>query len=345
MSESSQVEEEQRLAALHDLNILDTPPERAFDRITALAKVAFQVPISLVSLVDEDRQWFKSRQGLDVPETPREYSICTYAIQNDSALVICDTTLDPRTKTSPLVLDKPNIRFYAGAPLILADGHRIGTLCVIDTQPREFSLHQTTILRQLADMVVDEFKLRMLANKDGLTGARTRRSFLETLKIEALRSRRYDRPLSVLVFDLDHFKRINDLYGHSIGDAVLVRAIELCQWSIRDCDIVGRIGGEEFAVMLPETDLSGACNTAERLCQLFASNEISLEPNPVRFTASFGVAEWNPLDDAVAKALDRADKALYRAKEEGRNQVASDVDPGGPNADKPGAKNDRRKAA
>lgn len=149
-----------RVKRLQEYEVLDTKPEEAFDRITRVAAHIFEVPIALVSLVDEDRQWFKSRQGLDASETPREFAFCTHAIMKDELFVIPDAAADDRFQNNPLVTDGPKIRFYAGAPLITTDGLGLGTLCVIDTKPREPTPRQLKDLRDLADLALDALNLR-----------------------------------------------------------------------------------------------------------------------------------------------------------------------------------------
>lgn len=151
-----------RLAALHRYNILDTPPEEAFDRITQLAADMFDVPIALVSLVDEHRQWFKSRVGLSATETSRDLAFCAHAILGDDICMVPDTQLDDRFRQHPLVLGEPAIRFYAGAPLITLDGFRIGTLCVIARAPRpELTGKERRSLEALAAMTVREIETRL----------------------------------------------------------------------------------------------------------------------------------------------------------------------------------------
>ena len=153
-----------RLASLHGLNILDTPNEERFDRITRIAKQYFDTPVALVSLVDRERQWFKSRQGLEVTETPREISFCGHAILDDATLYVPDALRDERFVNNPLVIGKPNIRFYAGAPLHSPDGERVGTLCVIDFYPREFYQDELRTLRDLADCVENELARTRLSS-------------------------------------------------------------------------------------------------------------------------------------------------------------------------------------
>ncbi len=151
-------DEASRLATLRGLTVLDTPAEERFDRFTRLAQHLLGVPIALVSLVDSNRQWFKSCQGLDALETPRSISFCGHTILEDQTLIIPDTQLDPRFADNPLVIDIPHIRFYAGAPLTLRNGQRVGTLCVIDRQPRQLSTEQQLGLRDLAQCVSEELE-------------------------------------------------------------------------------------------------------------------------------------------------------------------------------------------
>lgn len=157
--------EELRMEALRFLGILDTPVEERFDRITRLACRLFDVPIALVSVVDAERQWFKSCQGLSARETSREISFCGHAILGNGIFEITDATQDERFADNPLVTAAPNIRFYAGAPLATADGYNIGTLCLIDTRPRELSIEDRTSLRDLADAVEEEINQTQLREK------------------------------------------------------------------------------------------------------------------------------------------------------------------------------------
>jgi GAF domain-containing protein len=152
--------EAQRLRALRELLILDTPPEERFDRIAAFAAREFDVPMALVSLVDRDRQWFKSNFGLEDRETPRDTSFCGHAISERDALVVPDALEDPRFCDNPMVVGKPHIRFYAGCVLRLPYGQVVGTLCVLDRRPRRFDRLDVAILGGLRDVVVEELVRR-----------------------------------------------------------------------------------------------------------------------------------------------------------------------------------------
>jgi PAS domain S-box-containing protein len=156
-------DEAARLAALRGLNILDTPPEPAFDSLARLAAHACHTPIALVSLVDENRQWFKAHFGLDVMETPRDSAFCAHAILQDPMLEVCDARADERFADNPLVIGAPAIRFYAGVPLRTRDGHALGTLCVIDFVPRRLDEEQRWILRTLAEQACAQIELRRSA--------------------------------------------------------------------------------------------------------------------------------------------------------------------------------------
>jgi hypothetical protein len=153
-------DEEVRLESLRALAVLDTAPEARFDSITRHASAALEVPVALVSLIDADRQWFKSKVGIGIDETPRDMALCAHAILGDDVLQVPDTLADDRFADNPLVAHDPRVRFYAGAPLTLADGTKAGTLCVIDYRPRVLDASQLAELRRLADMVTNELESR-----------------------------------------------------------------------------------------------------------------------------------------------------------------------------------------
>ena len=153
-------DEAARLAELHAYEVLDTEAEQAFDDLTQLAADILGVPITLVSLVDSDRQWFKSRVGLDAPETPRDISFCGHVVFDDEMLVVPDATEDERFADNPLVVGAPDIRFYAGAPLRSPSGHVLGTLCAIDREPRQLTTSELATMQRLARQVVSQLELR-----------------------------------------------------------------------------------------------------------------------------------------------------------------------------------------
>ncbi|HEX8373033.1 MAG TPA: ATP-binding protein [Chthoniobacterales bacterium] len=154
--------ERERLRALQRYAILDTPPEAAFDRITRMVASLLKVPISAVTLVDEHRQWFKSHYGMEARETSRDLAFCAHAILSDEIMVVANATEDDRFHDNPSVTGDPNIRFYAGAPLQSAGGFTLGTLCAVDTVPREFSAEERQLLNDLAKIVTNELELRLI---------------------------------------------------------------------------------------------------------------------------------------------------------------------------------------
>ena len=157
-----------RLDRLHRLQILDTPAEEAFDDLTRLASWICEAPIALVSLVDEQRQWFKSKVGVDISETPREWSFCSHAIQGPAELVVEDATLDTRFRTNPLVVGETHLRFYAGIPIVTLDGHALGTICVIDRVPRKLNTGQLQALRTLGRQVHSQIELRRQLTQENI---------------------------------------------------------------------------------------------------------------------------------------------------------------------------------
>ncbi|WP_353189612.1 sensor domain-containing diguanylate cyclase [Pandoraea pnomenusa] len=327
---STHPDEAERLAALRRYEILDTPPEPAFDRIVRLAAYVLGAPISLVSLIDESRQWFKARQGLEATQSPRSLAFCAHAILSDDVLVVPDARADRRFADNPMVTGEPNIRFYAGAPLCTPEGHRLGTLCVIDRKPRELDDQKRGLLADLSALVVDELELRRvnhvlgdMAMRDALTGALNRRAFLMQADRQFAAARVQQRRLAVLMLDIDHFKAVNDTWGHAVGDRVIVEMTLVLRATLRKGTVIGRLGGEEFAVLLPEADAQRAVQAAERLLAAIGNATVPGPNGPVRFSASIGVGSLAPDDIDFGALLQRADRALYAAKQGGRNRVAA----------------------
>lgn len=256
--------EQERLSTLRSLKILDTEPEERFERLTRMARKALDVPIALISLIDENRQWFKSRQGLDCPETSREISFCGHAILGNEAFVIEDASADLRFADNPLVTGRPYIRFYAGAPLRYMNGSKLGTLCVIDRRPRQLSADDLMMLRDLAEMAESEINAIQMATIDDLTRISNRRGFISLAQNSVNLCARQSTPISMVFFDLNHFKPINDQYGHAEGDRALVAFADLMRKTFRDSDVFARIGGDEFAVLLTNTSEEYAAEIVRR---------------------------------------------------------------------------------
>ncbi|GAC1478181.1 MAG: sensor domain-containing diguanylate cyclase [Acidimicrobiales bacterium] len=310
------LQERQRLATLRTLGLLDTPAEERFDRITRLAQRLFDVPVALVSLVDEDRQWFKSRQGLDVEETPREVSFCGHAILGDGVMQIPDATVDPRFTDNPLVLGDPRIRFYAGCPIAAPDGSKLGTLCVIDSEPRVLSDADQRMLGDLAELVEREIAVVQMALDDELTGLSNRRGFLLIAEKVLDVCVRQGVAAAVVYADLDGLKAVNDRYGHEEGDRAIREAAALLTRTFRSSDVIGRLGGDEFAVLL--TGKATAPDAVERF-RLALARRNALSSHVYPLDVSIGVAEFDPAEPIpLVDLLDRADQAMYAAKHSAR---------------------------
>ena len=254
-------------------------------------------------------------------ETPREESICAYTIKDRTPMLVPDVREDDRFAHLPSVTGGVAIRSYAGIPLITPGGYNVGALCALDTQPRDFNHSEVRILENFARIVVKELELRHIAHKDLLTGALTRRGFVERVHSEIGRVRRYGGESCLILLDLDHFKAINDTHGQPAGDSVLRSVAEMLTHSLRPRDAFGRIGGEEFALLLPEIGkIEGAC-VADRLRAAIAASPIALaDGSSVRVSASFGVAALSGSLHSPEGWMSWADQPLYRAKRNGRNR-------------------------
>jgi diguanylate cyclase (GGDEF)-like protein len=306
--------EAERMEVLRSYKILDTPAEDRFDRITRLARRLFNVPIAAITLVDTGRQWFKSHPGLDASETSRDVSFCGHAILGDDLFFVNDASTDVRFADNPLVTGAPNIRFYAGCPLSVTGDIRLGTLCVIDSRPRLFDDEERIVLRDLADMAEQEIAATQMATTDELTGLANRRGF-KSLAEQAVRlCLSTQRPASVLYLDLNGFKQINDTYGHAEGDLALVAFASILRTALRDGDVIGRMGGDEFAVLLSSTDEHGAMTAMERIRnQLDLFNRAAQKPYQLRSSVGSAMTR-DDQPSSVDDLLARADAAMYQQK-------------------------------
>ncbi len=476
---TTSINEQQRLHALYQLDLLDTAPEPEFDELVHLAAAICGAPISMVSLVDEDRQWFKAATGLELTETSREVAFCDHAIRQPDLMLIEDATQDPRFSQNPMVVGESGLRFYAGMPVFSPDGLPVGTLCVMDRIPRTLTKDQRATLRVLASqtnarlelrvkrreleqaltraeaatarlaaseqrfqtfmdsgpfmaylkdgegrmlyynqktarhfdvsrsfmlnktdaelwprelalsyrehdlealhaaalIVRDEQtlnpdatistwrsykfpctdadgqpllggvsldvtaelqreaelqrsqneleaanrQLRELAALDALTGLANRRTLDEQLRVSFRKARRTNAPLCLLMLDVDHFKTHNDRFGHAHGDSVL-RSLALClRGQLRAGDLLARFGGEEFVVLLDQTEEPNALVLAQRLLEAVREYPWALAP----VTVSIGLSTLSPATPDPKRLLTLGDEALYAAKCAGRDRVVA----------------------
>lgn len=333
-----------RMAFLRQLRILETPVEERFDRITRIVCRSLNVPISAISLIDDDRQWFKSVQGLDVSETPRNTAFCAHAILEDRPFIVPDARSDPRFANNPLVTSDPSIRYYAGIPLDMGGEIRIGTLCAIDRQPREITDEQLAILQDLTAMVrselqsvalseahlklIEEFKqAERAALIDPLTRLWNRAGGENLLKREWEISVRKSTPLSIALLDIDRFKSINDTHGHDVGDDVIRHFARTMISVLRTYDIVCRWGGEEFLIVLPGCEQDDLHTKLDRILNAIRSTVAKTSAGDIAATASIGAITVSPSrTDDQGVYIKRADKALYRAKGGGRDRFIIDYE-------------------
>jgi len=313
-------DEKERLETLRTLQLLDTEPEERFDRLTRLAKRIFGVPISLVTLVDGDRQWFKSRQGLDTTETPRNISFCGHAILREDALVVENALEDDRFFDNPLVVDDPNIRFYAGHPLTVSQGGKMGTLCLLDIEPREFNEENRQLLKDLAAMAEREISALQLASLDELTGVSNRRGFMVLARHSLAICRRLEKPSVVLMFDLDDFKPINDRFGHAEGDRALIAFAAIMRDVFRESDVSARTGGDEFMAFMGDCDENGAEEILERFEESM-NHYNTTENRGYNLGYSVGCLPVCPDDKySIEELMERADRLMYENKENKRDR-------------------------
>ena len=319
---------------MRSLRLLDTPAEERFDRVTRVAQRVFGAPISMVSLVDQDREWFKSRQGLTAAETPRDLSFCAHAILSDETLVVPDAREDERFFDHPWVGGPPYIRFYAGHPLATPDGRRIGALAIADVTPREMGSGDLQALRDLAGFVQDELQvsrfsrvqMEVLAEGarllvDPLTGLWTRRGIVEILERELSQARRDHNFVAVVFGTIDDFANVHPREADA-REAFLAEIAQRVRSCVRHSDAIGRWGEEHFVIVLPSTSREGAVFTSARIRTAVGERPIHLVALAVPATMSLGVGlNGGPGDQGAEALIGRAEAASESAQRLGGNRV------------------------
>lgn len=308
------INEQARLDTLRSLNILDSVREERFDRLTRLARRLFNVPIAFVSIVDAEREWFKSSLGFEMTETAREISFSGHAILGDDLLVVPDTTLDERFHDNPLVTNTPYIRFYAGCPITARNGTKLGTFAILDDKPREFGEGERDLLRDLASMVEQEIAAAQHETIDELTMLSNRNGF-ETLAERALKvCKRSDCPATLVFFNLKNFKKVNDKFGYSEGDRALIAFATMLVEVFRESDVIGRVGGDEFVVLLTNAAKTDSPEVLARLQEALNNyNRISSRGYQLSYTVE--VIEYDPeMHHSIGELLQEADTLMYQNK-------------------------------
>ena len=320
-------DEDKRLAALIALDIIETERTAEFDIFPTLARSLFSTPIAAISLIDENRQWFKASVGLNVSETPRDVSFCAHVILSPTeALCVPDATKDPRFADNPLVTGEFGLRFYVGVPITGPSGHPLGALCVMDRKPREVSKEVLEQLQQLAVGVGSALKLhasvqelRKLAVTDVLTGLENRTGFNQRLR--AALTRRKDTPASrigLLFLDLDGFKAINDLFGHAGGDEALQEVARRLRSVTRARDALSRFGGDEFCVLVDDVRDPTDLHALGARIHVELAEPFLIEQQSVPLRTSIGIAVCSAGASDPETLVRKADAALYDAKRAGR---------------------------
>jgi len=302
-----------RLSALRESGLLEIENHPTYDRLTRLAKRLFAVPVAMINLVDEHVVVVKCADGADATNLPRNLSFCGHTVYGDKPLVVPDTLDDARFADNPLATDDNPVRFYAGYPLHLPNGATVGSLCIIDHQPRQFSPADVDALADLAALVEAEFAAACATIIDDLTGLYNRRGFhhLATYAIGA--ARRRAEPLTLAWLDLDRFKQINARYGRADGDNALKAMAGLLSSTFREADVLARYGGDEFAILFASSDEKGAWVAMQYLTEQAAVwNEHAEYPWALSF--SWGVIEFNHDRDDLESWLKTADRMMYSMK-------------------------------
>ncbi|MBT8103414.1 MAG: sensor domain-containing diguanylate cyclase [Gammaproteobacteria bacterium] len=308
-------DETRRLETLRGLKLLDTLPEERFDRVTRLAKQIFSTPIALVSLVDADRQWFKSVQGLDVSETPRNVSFCGHAILDDKIMIVNDASEDQRFCDNPLVCHDPNIRFYAGYPLSAPDGSRVGTLCVIDREPKEITDEQAQLLRELGRMVEEELIDADVATVDPITSLSNRNGFLMIAEHLLSMCVRTEQPATMLLFHFQNLQSIDDTLGRDSGDAAAVEFAHQLASTFRNSDIVARISSDFFCVLLAGTNLEDVDHVRRRFNEEIGDYNRD-EDSRHEYSIGIDAIAFKPERHGNAKGLlKEAERRIYNPQE------------------------------
>lgn len=308
-------DETERLASLKASGLLDSGPSERFDRLTRLAKRLFDVPMAMLSLVDQNRLWLKSWDGPDDQiqrEMPRSVSFCTHTLLQNTPLIVRDARDDARFQANPQVTEAPYIRFYVGYPVSLPDGRRAGAFCLMDSEPRDFSPEETALLGDFAAIVEDEFAILNAATHDELTELLNPRGFDVLANYAVATHRRRSEALSLGFLSLDNLASINAQYGHEEGDAALRALSSILTGAFRDSDLLARRGGNDFIILFTDTDEKGAWIAMQYLAELVEQFN-GRHSHSWTLAVSWGVTQYDDNNHSLEAAIQAADKHTYHA--------------------------------
>ncbi len=329
-----------RLAGLHKMEVFYTPLEERFERITRLGARAMGVRVAAVSLVTDQKQWFKSVIGWRISELDIGDSLCQPVLESGEPLIVPDTLKDPRYASARLVQTGPKFRFYAGYPITDPEGQIVGTFCAFDVKPKRVDDALMVTLRDLGQLAERELvtadlwdaqnqlvaklgEARRQALLDTLTRVWNRRGGMELLEMMLERSQKTYEQFAVCMVDVDFFKDVNDNHGHPLGDQVLKKIAASLVNSVRPDDIVARYGGDEFMLILRDCSPDMAKIVGARIRANVQKEKVRTRKGAIKTTLSIGMAVNDPAEVLTAKQmLERADQALYQTKKTGRDGVS-----------------------
>lgn len=323
-----------RWAPLHDAIEIPESTREAWQKTVDIMADIVGVPAALITRVRGNEQlevFVASQSPGNVYEQGQTAALdtghfCEEAMRSGGPVLVPDAKADARWRDAPAVAH--GMVSYLGMPLLWPNGEPFGSICVMDSRENPYSARYERLLSQFQEIITlhlallfQQHELKERTRRDSLTGACTRREFFETGRAELKRARRYGHPLALILLDFDHFKQINDRYGHAGGDSVLRQLSRRVMDSLRTSDRYYRFGGEEFVIILPHSEIEDALLVAERIRVLVETRPVEHGDDVIEVTVSLGLAclegAGESLDDVVAKA----DRALYIAKEGGRNRI------------------------
>lgn len=332
-------DEPERLKALQALRILDTAHEARFDRITRVARRVFDVPVVSIGFVDAERLWLKSVCGVSMREAGRDASICSWNILEPGPLIVPDLRQDPRWADFPTVATEPNLRFYAGVPLVSADGFRVGSFCLVDYKPRAFGDADRQLLADMAEWVQTELlaprgrsaQLEVIFGRtrfdahpriEEVTRFWRREEIMRLFEDELDQARRERQPVGIMLVGVDRFAELSREVGQHRASFILSDVAQSIRFSVRPHDLLGSWGEGQILVVLSGCDLARTAVAGERIRQNRASRRIQSENGPLSVTITVAVASSSEDRDAAASRLTTAaERALALATQSGGNRT------------------------